>query len=135
MTGYDEEMIRLALTSYLKSFRKHELQRFLVEDLGNPLILDDFQPRVKGGFSKAVSPDLITHVWSGNVPALPIWSFMSGLLRKQEISEKYEVLTFFAGWFAHVLVEVEPRLLIALRLYGGKVAMRSERIRYSNNLT
>lgn len=35
--GYDTETIRLGLTSYLKSFRNSELQRFLVEDLGNPL--------------------------------------------------------------------------------------------------
>src|SRR4051812_24214786 len=28
VTGYDEEMIRLGLTSFLKKFRKHELQRF-----------------------------------------------------------------------------------------------------------
>src|SRR5690606_32710138 len=48
VTGYDHEMIRLGLTSYLKTFRKHELQRFLVEDLNNPFMLDDFQPRVKG---------------------------------------------------------------------------------------
>ena len=111
MTGYDEEMIRLALTSYLKSFRKHELQRFLVEDLGNPLMLDDFQPRVKGGFSKALGPDLITHVWSGNVPALPLWSFISGLLVKAgNIGKVSSAEPLFAGWFARLLVEVEPRL-------------------------
>ena len=111
VTGYDEEMIRLGLTSYLKSFRKHELQRFLVEDLGNPLLLDDFQPRVKGGFSKAVGPDLITHVWSGNVPALPLWSFISGLLVKAgNIGKVSSSEPLFAGWFAQALVEVEPRL-------------------------
>ena len=111
VTGYDEEMIRLGLTSYLKTFRKHELQRFLVEDLGNPLVLDDFQPRVKGGFSKAVGPDLITHVWSGNVPALPLWSFVSGLLVKAgNIGKVSSSEPLFAGWFAQALVEVEPRL-------------------------
>jgi len=111
VTGYDEEMIRPGLTSYLKSFRKHELQRFLVEDLGNPLLLDGFQPRVKGGFSKAVGPDLITHVWSGNVPALPLWSFISGLLVKAgNIGKVSSSEPLFAGWFARLLVEVEPRL-------------------------
>ena len=111
VTGYDEEMIRLGLTSYLKSFRKHELQRFLVEDLGNPLLLDDFQPRVKGGFSKAVGPDLITHVWAGNVPALPLWSFVSGLLVKAgNIGKVSSGEPLFASWFAQLLVEVEPRL-------------------------
>ncbi|WP_458413104.1 acyl-CoA reductase [Schinkia sp. CFF1] len=111
VTGYDGEMIRLALTSYLKTFRKHELQRFLVEDLGNPFLLDDFQPRVKGGFSKAIGPDLITHVWSGNVPALPLWSFVSGLLVKAgNIGKVPSAEPLFASWFAKLLAEVEPKL-------------------------
>lgn len=111
VTGYDREIIRLGLTSYLKTFRKHELQRFLVEDLGNPLILDDFQPRVKGGFSKAFGPDLITHIWSGNVPALPLWSFISGLLVKAgNIGKVPSAEPLFASWFAHLIVEVEPKL-------------------------
>ena len=31
ITGYDREMVRLGLTSYLKNFRKPQLQRFLAE--------------------------------------------------------------------------------------------------------
>ncbi|MBT2756826.1 acyl-CoA reductase [Mesobacillus foraminis] len=111
VTGYDEEMIRLALTSYLKSFRKHELQRFITEDLGNPLLLDEFQPRIKGGFSKAVGPELITHIWSGNVPALPLWSFISGLLVKAgNIGKVSSAEPLFASWFAHLLADIEPKL-------------------------
>lgn len=111
VTGYDEEVIRLGLTSYLKTFRKKELQRFLVEDLGNPLLLDDFQPRVKGGVSKAMGPNLLTHIWSGNVPALPLWSMISGLLVKAgNIGKVPSAEPLFSGWFAHLLVEIEPRL-------------------------
>ena len=111
VTGYDEEMIRLGLTSFLKKFRKQELQRFVVEDLGNPLLLDDFQPRVKRGFSKAVGPDLILHVWAGNVPALPLWSLISGLLVKSgNIGKVSSSEPLFAGWFAHLLIEIAPQL-------------------------
>ncbi|MGG0413962.1 acyl-CoA reductase [Peribacillus simplex] len=111
ITGYDEEIVRLGLTSYLKKFRKHELQRFVVEDFGNPLLLDDFQPRIKGGFSKAVGPNLITHIWSGNVPGLPLWSFISALLTKSgNIGKVSSAEPLFAGLFAHLLVEVEPKL-------------------------
>ena len=46
-------MIRLGLTGYLKTFRKPELQKFLVEDFTNPTILDDFQPVPKGGYARA----------------------------------------------------------------------------------
>ncbi|WHX98120.1 acyl-CoA reductase [Neobacillus sp. DY30] len=121
VTGYDEEMIRLGLTSFLKKFRKHELQRFVVDDLGNPLLLDDFQPRVKRGFSKAVGPELILHVWAGNVPALPLWSLISGLLVKSgNIGKVSSAEPLFAGWFAQVLVEVAPQLKDCLAVVWWK---------------
>ncbi|WPZ17111.1 acyl-CoA reductase [Geobacillus subterraneus] len=121
VTGYDEEMVRLGLTSYFKTFRKPQLQRFLVEDLENPLLLDDFQPRAKGGFSKAVGPDVIVHVWAGNVPALPLWSLISGLLVKSGMVGKVSSAEpLFAGWFARLLVEVEPKLADCLAVVWWK---------------
>ncbi|MFX3625621.1 MAG: acyl-CoA reductase [Ectobacillus sp.] len=111
VTGYDAEMVRLGLTSFLKTFRKPELQQFIVEDLGNPLLLDDFQPRAKGGFSKAVGPELILHVWAGNVPALPLWSLISGLLAKSgNVGKVSSAEPLFAGWFARLLAEIAPQL-------------------------
>ncbi|WP_404332113.1 acyl-CoA reductase [Mesobacillus maritimus] len=111
VTGYDAEMIRLGLTTFFKTFRKPQLQRFLVEDFGNPILLDDFQPRVKGGFSKAFGPELIGHVWAGNVPGLPLWSFISGLLVKSgTIGKVSSAEPLMAGWFARQLAEVEPDL-------------------------
>lgn len=121
VTGYDEEMIRLGLTSFLKTFRKPSLQRFVVEDLGNPLMLDDFQPRVKGGFTKAVGPELILHIWAGNVPALSLWSLVSGLLVKSgNIGKVSSAEPLFAGWFARVLVEIEPKLKDCLAVVWWK---------------
>lgn len=111
VTGYDTEMVRLGLTTFLKNFRKPQLQRFLVEDFTNPMLLDHFQPRPKGGYSKAIGPDLIVHIWAGNVPALPLWSLISGLLVKAgNVGKVASAEPLFAGWFARVLVEVEPRL-------------------------
>ena len=69
ITGYDREMVRLGLTEYLMTFRAHELQRFVAEDFANPMVLDSFQPTPKGGFLRALGPEILTHVWSGNVPA------------------------------------------------------------------
>lgn len=68
-TGFDAEMGRLTLNSYLQTFRGLQLQRFVAEDFANPKILDEFQPRVQGGWSKAFGPDLLLHVWAGNVAA------------------------------------------------------------------
>jgi hypothetical protein len=111
ITGYDAEMIRLSLTTYLKTFRKKELQKFLTEDFGNWAVLDDFQPRTKGGFSKAVAPDLVTHIWAGNVPGIPIWSFISSLLVKAgSIGKVSSGEPLFAGLFARAIEEVDPNL-------------------------
>lgn len=121
VTGYDREMIGLGLTSYLKNFRKPQLQRFLAEDFPNPLVLDEFQPQVKRGFSKAVGPDLILHIWAGNVPALPLWSLISGLLVKSgTIGKTASAEPLFAGWFAQLLTEMEPRLADCLAVVWWK---------------
>ncbi|WP_080846020.1 acyl-CoA reductase [Cytobacillus gottheilii] len=111
ITGYDREIIRTSLTSYLQGFRKHELQRFLAADLGNPLLLDDFQPVVKGGYAKAVGPSVIGHIWAGNVPGLPLWSFISSLLVKSgSVGKTATDEPFFAGLFAGIIAQIEPRL-------------------------
>lgn len=121
VTGYDREMIRLGLTTFLKTFRKPQLQRFLAEDFGNPLVLDDFQPRLKGGFSKALGPELLGHVWAGNVPALPLWSLISGLLVKAgNIGKVSSAEPLMAGWFARQLVEIEPELADCLAIVWWK---------------
>lgn len=111
VTGYDPEMVRLGLTGYLKSFRGPQLQRFLSEDFSNPQILDAFQPAVKGGFAKAHGPDLLLHIWAGNVPGLPLWSLISGLLVKAgTIGKVPSAEPLMAGWFAKLIAEIDPRL-------------------------
>lgn len=111
VTGYDAEMIRLGLTGYLKTFRKPELQKFTAEDFDNPLILDDFQPMPKGGFARAFGPDILTHIWAGNVPGIPVWSLVSGLLVKAgNIGKVPSAEPLFAGWFAQVLSDVAPEI-------------------------
>lgn len=109
-TGFDPEMVRLNLSAYLHTFRGLQLQRFVTEDFANPKVLDEFQPRPHGGWTKAFGPDLLVHVWAGNVPALPMWSLVSGLLVKAGSIGKFSrAEPVFATLFAQLLVEVEPR--------------------------
>ena len=111
ITGYDAEMVRLGLTGYLKTFRKPELQKFLVEDFTNPQILDSFQPIAKGGVARAYGPEILAHIWAGNVPGLPLWSLISGLLVKAgNIGKVSSSEPLFAGLFAKLLAEIEPSL-------------------------
>lgn len=121
ITGFDREMVRLGLTGYLKTFRKPELLRFLTEDFPNPAILDGFQALPKGGYGKANGPALLAHIWAGNVPGLPLWSLVCGLLVKAgNIGKVPSAEPMFAGWFAHLLAEVEPDLADCLAIVWWK---------------
>lgn len=115
ITGFDPEMVRLGLNAFLKSFRQTQLWRFLSEDLGDPGLLDGFRPRAKGGWSRVYGPGLLAHVWAGNVPALPLWSLICGLLVKAgSVGKVASAEPWFAGAFAQTLAEVEPRLAGAM---------------------
>jgi len=121
ITGYDAEMIRLGLTQYLKTFRRAELHRFLAEDFANPGVLDGFRPMPKGGVVKAIGPDLLVHIWAGNVPGLPLWSLISGLLVKAgNIGKVPSAEPLFATWFAELLAEIDPKLADCLAIVWWK---------------
>ena len=111
VTGYDPETVRLALTSYLQTFRLPQLRRFLAEDFADPAVLDGFRPAPKGGFVRAVGPGLLLHVWAGNVPALSLWSLICGLLVKAGTVGKLATAEpLMAGWFAGLLAEIDPEI-------------------------
>lgn len=126
ISGFDAEMVRLGLNAYLKTFRAPQLQRFVAEDFANPKLLDEFQPVPKGGMARAYGPELLVHVWAGNVPGLPLWSLVCGLLVKAPaVGKVASAEPLFASLFARLLAEVEPRLADALAIVwfkGGDTA-------------
>lgn len=126
ISGFDAEMVRMGLTDYLKTFRAPELWRFVAGDFSNPAVLDGFQPRPGGGWSRACGPRLMAHVWAGNVPGLPLWSLVSSLLVKAgSVGKVSSSEPLLAGAFAQCLAEVEPRWADALAVVwwrGGDVA-------------
>lgn len=121
VSGYDAEMVRLGLTTFFKTFRAPQLHRFIAEDFANPKLLDEFQPRPKGGAAKAFGPDLLVQIWAGNVPALPLWSLVCGLLVKAgSIGKLPSAEPLFAGLFAGLLAEVHPPLADCLAVVWWK---------------
>lgn len=138
VTGYDAEMIRLGLTGYLKTFRAPELRKFIAEDFANPQILDDFQPVPKGGFARAFGPDLLAHIWAGNVPGLPVWSLVSGLLVKAgNIGKAPSAEPLFAGWFAQALADAEPEIADCVAIVwwkGGDIASEAALLREADTV-
>jgi hypothetical protein len=121
ITGYDPEMVRLGLTSFLKTFRGPQLHRFVAEDFTNPKVLDGFQPAAKGGAVRAFGPELLVHSWAGNVPGLPLWSLVCGLLVKAgNIGKLPSAEPLFAGLLARLLAEVHPPLADCLAVVWWK---------------
>ncbi len=111
VTGFDAEMVRLGLTAYLQTFRAPQLRRFVAQDFANPKVLDSFQPALKGGAVRAFGPPLLAHVWAGNVPGLPLWSLVCGLLVKAgNIGKLPSAEPVFATLFARLLCELHPPL-------------------------
>jgi hypothetical protein len=121
VSGYDAEIVRLGLTDSFKTFRKAGLRKFIAEDFANPSMLDGFQPIPKGGSALARGPDLLLHVWAGNVPGLPLWSLVSGLLVKAgNVGKVATAEPLFAGWIAETLAEVEPEIADCLAVVWWK---------------
>ncbi|MHB1121947.1 MAG: acyl-CoA reductase [Ramlibacter sp.] len=121
ITGYDAEMVRLGLASSLKTFRAPQLHRFVAEDFANPKVLDEFQPAAKGGAVRAFGPALLVHNWAGNVPALPLWSLVCGLLVKAgNVGKLPSAEPLFASLFARLLAEVHPPLADCLAIVWWK---------------
>lgn len=127
VSGFDTEMTRLGINACLKSFRRPQLLRFLTEDFSDPGILDGFRPRPRGGWAHACGPDLLAHIWAGNVPGLPLWSLIAGLLVKAgNLGKVSSAEPLFATWFARTLARVEPRLAHTLAIVwwpGGDDAL------------
>ncbi|TFY99233.1 acyl-CoA reductase [Ramlibacter henchirensis] len=121
VTGCDAEMVRLGLTSYLHTFRAPQLRRFLAQDFPNPKVLDGFQPATKGGSVRAFGPALLAHLWAGNVPGLPLWSLVCGLLVKAgNVGKLPSAEPVFASVAARVLAEVHPPLADCLAMVWWK---------------
>ncbi|UTR10162.1 acyl-CoA reductase [Evansella sp. LMS18] len=121
ITGYDGEMIRLFLSRYLRQFRKVKLMRMIDEDFVNPLVLDEFRPRKSGGLYRAYGPPVITHIFSGNVPALPLWSLSAGILMKSaSLGKVSSSEPLFPVLFAKTIADIDPRLGDALAVLWWK---------------
>ena len=85
VTGYDASMVRIELKRYMRMFRRRELLRFVDDELNCPQMLDEYRPNRSGGYTRLYGPELSFHVFSSNVPGIPVWSMTMGLLTKSAI--------------------------------------------------
>ena len=139
ITGYAPEMVRRGLRRYLKTFRRDRLLRFLAQDFDNPLVLDGFQPARGGGRSRAYGPRLIAQVFAGNVPGLPAWNLICGLLVKSaSLGKAAADEPLFAVLFARSVADEDPELarcLAILHWRGGDEAIERALFAHADAVT
>ena len=139
ITGYAPEMVRRGLSRYLRTFRHDRLLRFVAQDFENPLVLDGFQPARGGGRSRAYGPRLTTQIFAGNVPGLPAWNLICGLLVKSATLGKSAAdEPLFPVLFARSIAEEDPELascLAVLHWRGGDEALEAAAFRRAEAVT
>jgi Acyl-CoA reductase (LuxC) len=130
ITGFAEPAIRKGLAAYLATLREENLWRLLDEELADSSVLDGFVARGRGGGeTRAFGPRLTLHVWSGNVPGLPIQSLVSALLVKSaSLGKVASAEPLFATLLAESIREVDERLADCLAVTywpGGEERLES----------
>jgi hypothetical protein len=112
ITGYSPPMIRDGLNTLLRGLSREALLACLTAELGDPMCLDAFRPlRGTGLSTQAFGPRLAVHIFSGNVPGLPVWSLICGLLVKAaSFGKTASGEPLLPALFAASLAEVDPDL-------------------------
>ncbi|HVJ50574.1 acyl-CoA reductase [Desulfitobacterium sp.] len=91
------------------------------EEFDNPGLLDGFRPQKTGGMSRVYGPELIFHVFSGNVPGLPLWSMIMGLLLKSGgIGKSSSSEPLMPVLFAQSLAQVDRKLADCIAILPWK---------------
>ena len=139
ITGYAPDMVRRGLKDYVKTFRRDRLLRFLAQDFENPLVLDGFQPVRGGGRSRAYGPRLLTQIFAGNVPGVPVWNLICGLLVKSAtLGKSASGEPLFPVLFARSVAEVDPGLAACLAIIhwpGGSEAIEEAAFAHAEAVT
>lgn len=110
ITGYSLPMIRTVLDRMASDWRAPALERLLRCEFGDPSILDGFATS-GGRTSYAAGPDLVTHIFSGNVPGVAVTSMIRALLVKSgSIGKSARGEPLLAALFARGVFEADPDL-------------------------
>lgn len=129
-------MTRIELKRYMRMFRRRELLRFLDDELSSPRMLDEYRPNKSGGYTRLYGPDLTFHVFSSNVPGIPVWSMTMSLLTKSAIIGKSSFdEPLMPVLFARSLAQIDPDLADALAVVpwrGGTVELEDMAIGEAN---
>jgi len=130
VTGLSRPMVGLILDGMARDWRGDELRRLLATDLGDPAALDGFVPRRSApGRVRAYGPDLVVHIFSGNVPGVSVTSLIRAMLVKSaSLGKTAAGEPVLAPLFARALAEVDAemgRCLAVIYWPGGDEALEA----------
>ncbi len=112
VTGYSLPMVRRVLDRMAADWRAEPLRLLLLEELGDPGVLDGFRHRRHApGMTRGYGPRLVTHIFSGNVPGVAVTSLVRSLLVKAATLGKTAVgEPLLPALFARGIAEADPGL-------------------------
>jgi Acyl-CoA reductase (LuxC) len=131
LTGFSPEMVAHAIEEEQASSRGPHLLEALRNELGDPAVLDGFQPNPRtGGLSRANGPGLVGAIFSSNIPALPHLEIMRSFLVKAACLGRVSAgEPIFLRRYAETLQALDPELASCLAIvYWERGDDDSERI-------
>jgi len=130
VTGMSPQMAIHVLDGMAADWRGERLEELLLAEMGNPDVLDGFASRPGSpGRTRAFGPELVVHIFSGNVAGVSVTSLIRALLVKAaSLGKTAAGEPVLAPLFARGLAEVDAALgrCIAVTYWpGGEAALES----------
>jgi len=128
-TGLSPEMIRHTLPLIFREYRATRLQSLLQHELGSPTVLDSFVAG-QSGYSRVISPRLITQVLAGNLPGAGLDGVIFALvLKSATLVKTASSASSLPLHFAHALAQIDPELASCLAVVtwsGGQTTLEEK---------
>lgn len=117
-TGFNRATLERGLDSFFGALTESDLRRLLVQDLGDPSVLDGFAVVTEPHrMVRARGPRLLVHFAPGNLPDPALQMLVLGILVKSAQFMKCSVGgDFLPRLFAHSVRAVDPKLASCLEL-------------------
>lgn len=128
--GHSPEMARLVLDGMADGWRAASLRRLVARELPDAGVLDSFRP-VPGGrlMTRAYAPEVVTHVFSGNVPGVAVTSLVRALLvRSASLGKTAAAEPVLPVLFGRAVAEADAGIgscLAVLHWAGGDESLES----------
>ncbi len=122
LTGYSEEMIALGLKRMGETWSEEALRAALESELGELAVLDGFRPRRPSGLHRAYGPDLVVHIFSGNIPGVAVTSLIRALcVKSASLGKTATGEPYLPVRFARELAALDPELgaCLAVTYWAG----------------